>query len=104
MGAEGLDKWEPRRGKQPGPWAPLGPTQPWRQDPGPFTGDPSPEVRLPQDGGNGCSPRERHFPREGRVIRAGCVGTALQRLWAKPLLLGVDRFSSSAACLCSETR
>ncbi|KAI5144255.1 putative Allantoicase [Manis pentadactyla] len=99
-----LDKWEPRRGKQPGPWAPLGRTQSWRQDPGPFTGDPSPEVHLPQDEGNGCSPRARHFPREGRVFRAGCVGTALQRLWAKPLLLDVDLLSSSAACLGSETR
>lgn len=55
-----------------------------------------PEARLPQHGGNGCSHRACYFPKEGRVLWAGGVGTAPQRLWAEPLLVDGDRLSPPA--------
>ena len=99
-----LDKWEPHGGGQSSPGASRaltalapGPRTPLREVR-------DPEVRLPQDGGNGCSPPARHFPREGRVLRTGAAGTAPQPLWAEPLHVDGDHLSSPATCLVSETR
>lgn len=60
----------------------------------------SPEMYLPQDGGNDCSPRACHFPREGRVLPVGGAGTAPQGLGAEPEWMAI----ASARQLGSEMR